>query len=312
MMIKTQPCLVATLIAFSTLASAGAALPGHINHTDGLKAFSDSGVQYAPYAQLVQQLRDLAAKYPTRATVTTYGKSLKGADLTVLRIEDQSAPKGAGHPAVEISGAIHGNEYLGIETDLAKYFLDHTDELPGVKTYLATGGVIYFIPVINPDGYSDRQRENDNGTDLNRDFDLPATNEKHFTQPETSQLASFLDQDLSAHQLNFRFAMDYHCCVGGFITPWSYKDAQPEQADLADFNRIEQYEKETVGYPSGNAQQVVGYLADADSIDYFYSKYHTRAFAIEGNYGGESKILGKHVQFFDKVLQEMAYHSLGL
>ncbi len=283
------------------------------NLVDGPDFFGDSDVKHIPYDQLMKGLADLAARYPERAKVVKFGKTILGRDLNVLRIEDTSSGHvEPGRAAVEISGAIHGNEYLGIEDKLAAYFLEHTDKMPGLSLYLAAGGVIYVIPVINPDGYEALERGNKNGTDLNRDFDILPTHENRFTQPETSALKNFLDQDLTASQLKLRFVMDYHCCVPALITPWTYVDEHPAQKDLAAYNEVIDLQKKLLGYDAGNAADTVGYLAVGSSLDYFYAKYGTTAFTIEGRYRGEESKFEKHAELFDAVFEKLAIKQLGI
>ena len=167
---------------------------GKYNLVDGPSHFSDSGIEFPAYADIENHLAELAKKYPSFAQVVHYGKSVGGRSLTLLRIADASLPQGTStRPAIEISGAIHGNEYLGIEEQLAAYFLEHRSELPGLQSYLAKGGVIYFIPVVNPDGLENRARLNENVIDLNRDFDMLTKGEHRFTQPESTLLARYLE-----------------------------------------------------------------------------------------------------------------------
>jgi hypothetical protein len=40
------------------------------------------------------------------------------------------------------------------------------------KSFSTAGGIIFLVPIVNPDGYDGVRRENENGKDLNRDFDV--------------------------------------------------------------------------------------------------------------------------------------------
>ncbi len=271
------------------------------NLVDGPKFFSDSGVNFPPYASIQNQLQDTAAQHPDLARVIYYGKTPEGRDLTVIRIGHAPNPQDpTRHFAVQISGAIHGNEYLGIEDLFASYFLDHMSDLPGFSKFIASGGVVYIIPIVNPDGYEARQRSNSMAIDLNRDFDQIETGEMRFTQPESKSLAQYLENDLAGSNLQLRMSLDYHCCVPAMITPVSYMDAQPKPADQPAFNALTALQTNTLGFDVGNPLQTVGYLADGTTIDYFYSKWGTLSFAIEGRHGGEAGALLDHVKFFDQ------------
>jgi succinylglutamate desuccinylase len=273
---------------------------------DGPKLLADSGVEYPAYSEIEASLATLAAKHPQSAALVHYGKSLEGRNLNVLKIglPATSSMKNP-RPAVEISGAIHGNEYLGIEEPLAEFFLERQDQMPGLTQFLAAGGIIYLIPVINPDGFSARQRANRNMTDLNRDFDILPLKEKRFTQPETSALAQYLDSEITAQHVQLKLSMDYHCCVPAFILPWTYQDLQPSAIDQPAFTLLTNLQKNLLGYTSGNAAQTVGYLAAGSSIDYFYAKYGTLALTIEGREGGELGVFNQHVKFWDAVFKSI-------
>ena len=198
------------------------------------------------------------------------------------------------------------HEYLGIEDRLPEHFLDNTTRMPGLTAFLEKGGIIYVIPVINPDGFTRKRRLNENGADLNRDFDLLPRNDARFTQPETRALADFLERDLTASGAKLRLSLDYHCCLPAMIIPWSYIDAQPEQKDQSSFHTLGGIGRSVLGFPYGNAMETVNYLAEGSSIDYFYAKYGTLSLAVEGSWRGEEGNLAKHVDFWDKLFQSLA------
>ena len=300
--------------AFVLVTSAHAGQGFVANYVDGFRILGDSGVNPWPqYSSIQKRLIDAAQKYPSLAQYVSYGKTVQGRDLSLLRIESPSAASNrAGRPAVEISGTIHGNEYLGIEDDMAVALLEHQKEMPGLQLFLAAGGVIYFIPIVNPDGFTNRGRANSNGTDLNRDFDVLPIQKKAFLEPETASLSNYLEGDLANKGLKLKFSLDYHCCVPALITPWDYTNAYPTQPDLAAFGEISEIQKRTLGFNVGNAADTVGYLAVGTSVDYFYAKYGTLAFTIEGDYGGEASRLQKHLQFLDDVFKRFALKELGL
>lgn len=264
---------------------------------------SDSGVPNPKFETIQSTLSKLQQTFPKQAKVIEYGRTLKGRTLTLMRISGGTKRNAK---AIEVSGAIHGNEFLGIEVNLIQYFLSNQKSLPGFTLFLASGGVAYFVPVVNPDGYSDRERENDAGKDLNRDFDVPPMSLKKFTQPETRSLASYLDQDLKENNLKLAFSLDYHCCQGSMIMPWGYKDAHPSQEDLVKFNEIGDIQKKNLGFMVGNPADTVGYNAVGNSADYFYSTYGTFAFAIEGQRGGEESRLMNHVAMLDSIFRKLA------
>jgi succinylglutamate desuccinylase len=277
------------------------------NLVDGPKGYGDSGVDYPTYAQVEQGMAALAKKYPTQAKTVQYGKSIKGLNLNLIRIEktDRNASF-ANAPAVEISGAIHGNEFLGIEDKLAAYFLDHQSEMPGFSAFLDKGGVLYVVPIVNPDGFVARQRGNNYGADLNRDFDVLPTQDLKLKEVESRSLAQYIDKDIAANHLQLKLTFDYHCCVPALVTPWTYAAKDVSSADQPKFNRIYDIQKANLGYQVGNAIQTVGYLAVGTTVDYFYAKYGAIGLTLEGKYGGEMKAFDKHIKMWDAYFNEVA------
>jgi succinylglutamate desuccinylase len=277
---------------------------GEFNLVDGPNFLSDSGIAYPAYSFLEAHLADLAARHADSAQLIQYGKTPQGRNLNLLRIALKQTAS-ANHMAIQISGAIHGNEFLGIEDQLGDAFLEHQNQLPGVASFLQQGGIIYLIPVVNPDGFDSRRRLNSRSIDLNRDFNNLAANQNHFTQPESTLLAQYIDQDLNAHQAKLKVSLDYHCCMPAMITPWSYIDSPPKPNDVAAFAFINAIQQHVLNYSYGNAMQTVGYLAEGSTIDYFYAKYGTLALAIEGQDGGEKPRLGAHLRFWDKIMESL-------
>jgi predicted deacylase len=261
---------------------------------------SDSEVDYAPYSQIESSVAQFAARHPGLVEHVQYGKSAGGARLNLVRISDPKAHAQPGKRfAIEISGAIHGNEYLGMELDLIQRMVEDRSKLPAIDELLARGGAIYGVPVVNPDGYIARERENSEGVDLNRDFDQLPTHDRAFTQPETRELASYIDADLGKNALELVFSLDYHCCGPSLIIPWSYEDRLPEGPDYQVFSAIGGIEKGLLGFKWGNPIATVGYLANNSSLDYFYAKYGTFAFAIEGRRGGEAQAIDLHEKLIE-------------
>lgn len=276
--------------------------------------FSDSGIDGPAYEQILRATADLPKQHAGWVTVMDYGRSVRGRVLRALRIQSPNAASatlgnpGGARQAVLISGATHGNEYLGFEDRLAPWFLENRQSSPGVMRFLASGGVIYVIPVVNPDGYEANQRDNSRGVDLNRDFDLIPTGEHKFRQVETRQLTEWLDQELVANSTQLRLTVDYHCCAGALLFPWSYADAalpaDVQRGHLAVAKLMQQDIDRT--YDFGNTSAVLGYYAKGTSKDYYYAKYGALAFTFEGAYREESFKFVQHQVWWDHVLTSLA------
>jgi len=163
------------------------------------QAHSDSGISRRPLTAIHQEFASLAASQSHRADWIQYGTSVNGKSLMVLKVHDKNLMStfDSKRPAILISEAIHGNEYLHITDRLPFEFLR-----AGASTFehfLAAGGVVYFVPIMNPDGYASGQRENARGADLNRDFTIRAAGNNAFKQPETRFITQYITSE-TAHQ----------------------------------------------------------------------------------------------------------------
>lgn len=273
---------------------------------------SDSGRVGPPYQQIVKSMEDLSKKYPDLATHVVYGKTAKGMPLQLVRLAraNFSNPSNPTAPrkAVLIAGTIHGDEFLGVEDKLPYIFLDESAKLPGITQYLKEGGVIYMAPVLNPEGYAARDRYNSKGIDLNRDFPIMFQHHEGFTQPETGFLGKYLHEDMQKNNLKLIMTLDYHCCIGALLHPWSFDDAPalPEK-DLKRHQFVGNILRKFFGmeFPVGTTPDLLGYSAMGTSKDYYYERYHSTSFTYEGVYQDEYKNLYKHVQFWDEIFSTM-------
>lgn len=268
---------------------------------------SDSGVNGPTYDEVLSNLNELAKSWPQLVQTSDYGKTPEGRPMRALKIAKAGVSSAAPRSAVLISGATHGNEYLGIEDKLPSWLLAHQKAYPHLVRYLDSGGVLFVIPIANPDGYTVNTRENSHGVDLNRDFDLVPVGESHFAEPETRELARWLDQELRDQNLKLRLTIDYHCCDGSLLFPWAHSEAAIPSEDQAQHEQIAKLMLADIDseYVYGNTSTVLGYLGRGTSKDYYYAKYHALAFTFEGAYEGEGKHLQKHALWLDHVLETL-------
>jgi hypothetical protein len=273
------------------------------------RVHSDSGIDGPSFAGIVDELKNLERAHPTVAKVLNYGTSVRGAQLTVIRIMKEGiTPAGGGkRPAVMITGTIHGDEFLDIENRLPRFFLENQTK-PGVAAFLAAGGAIYVAPILNPDGYASDRRENDRGQDLNRDFDMKLAGKSGFKHPETKGLLDFLKAEQTALNWDLKLTLDYHCCVGALIYPWGHSETrQLPAAELAEHKRLANKMLGRFGnYPSGQAYQIVGYTAVGASDDWFHETFGATSFTFEGAQGRENRNFQKHTDMWDELLADKA------
>ena len=99
---------------------------------------------------------NLAAANPNLVKRVVYGQSLNGLDLVAYKVTTNANTTADGaKPGAMFHGAQHAREWISAEVVRRgyQYFLEHAaDAASGMPAVLASTE-IWFIPVLNPDGY---------------------------------------------------------------------------------------------------------------------------------------------------------------
>lgn len=269
------------------------------------QAHSDSGITRRPLGTIHQEFKALAAAQSHRADWIQYGTSASGKPLMALKVHEKNFTSGTANPrpAILVSEGIHGNEYLHITDRLPFEFMRAGQKNPAFDSFLAAGGVVYFVPVMNPDGYSNGRRENSRGADLNRDFTIQAAGNSAFRQPETRSIAEFMAKESREGNLSVEASMEYHCCIGGLIHPWAWTREPLTGEKLARHEEIGEIVSNLFQYPYGTVSDILGYSAVGGSDDYYLETYGRRAFSFEGSRGVEDKKLKEHVDLWNRIFE---------
>jgi Zinc carboxypeptidase len=262
---------------------------------------SDSGIFGPTYKKILASTEAWAAQYPDLVTLVDYGKSIEGRPLRmVIVMRPNSRPE---RPAFLMSGSTHGNEYLDIETKLPIRLLEKHNSGGEVQKFLDQGGAFVFVPILNPDGYEHRERENAHGVDLNRDWTVPEANFEGFSQPETKQLSDFLEKLTKApYHFKFKVTVDYHCCAGAILYPWSFTDKKLPEPDLTHHINLAKAAQKFLSIDFGTTGDVLGYFPEGTTKDYYYSKYHSLTYTFEGRRNTENKFLEGHIKWWEAMV----------
>ena len=269
---------------------------------NSITIFSDSGIRGPAYTEQVNQMQTLSADHEWIQYIH-YGNSIADRPLAAMQLQDLAVTPTS---LTVITGAIHGNEYLAIADQLVPHWADA--QTPSVQAYLASGGVVLVVPILNPDGYAERRRANRNRKDLNRDWPTPGNTLSEPTQPENLALFNYIKAFTNVHNISVNVAVDYHCCGSGMLLlPWGYQrgqymepDAQHESDIVEQMFRssFERYGR--IGTPPDLLYSAVG-----TTLDYWHAEYGAVSFTYEGNYGTEKENLPSHLSWFDKIFNRL-------
>jgi hypothetical protein len=268
---------------------------------------SDSGIRGPSWNNIRSELEQLAVSYPDHASYIEYGRTRGGRSLAALRI---SAPgqdaAGASRPVVLIAGTIHGDEYLGVEDKLPRWFLENRTQ-GGLGAFLKKGGVILMAPILNPDGYEARRRESDSGRDLNRDFDLRVMNHRGFSQDETAGLRDMV-RDQLGKQGRLALTLDYHCCADSILYPWGYAfDARLPAGAVSEHKRLANIMlKQFPTYRAGKSTDILPYAAIGASDDFYHETFGASAFTFEGAQHREAGNFVAHTSMWQELFADQA------
>lgn len=280
---------------------------------------SDSGHRGLPYTKLVERIDQLQKNAQDQVQVVRYGKSVENRDLILIRLaNDQAALRaksGETRPAVLITQAIHGDEYQELADRLAATYAESPQSHEKYQKFIDNGGILYIVPVVNPDGYDRRQRGNRQGIDLNRDWHSDYEKVEGFRSPETKALSQYLQQELAVSGATLKMSLDYHCCSLGksgglLIHPWGTSqdlgDGSIPEADVKRFEYLGSYFQNYFPKASyGTPAQTVNYTAKGSLMDYMYEQDHALALSYEGLYNREHQLFETHARFWDGLLEKV-------
>ncbi len=255
-------------------------------------------------AEVSAKLDEMFAQYPNLITQKiSIGNSVEGRPIYMAKISDNPAVS-ENEPQVLYTALIHAREPESMEQMIffMFYLLENYGTDPEV-TYLVNNRELYFVPIINPDGYEYnhtmspsggymwRKNKKDNngngsfqeasdGVDLNRNYGpmnyWNASNSGSSTSPGSETYrgtAPFSEPETQAIRdfiatKNLRCALNYHTYGNYLIYPYAALDH--ETPDSSIFREYAMDMTSFNGYTYGIALQTVGYSVRGSSDDYFY------------------------------------------
>jgi len=267
---------------------------------------------YHDYYDTIQLLYEFNEKYPQLISIFPIGESVKGKEILCARItnENNNSNKFSGL----MDACIHGHEWESCEglLYLTEYLLINSQTNASIIQILNTTE-LYVVPIVNPDGRQKDQRWNENGVDLNRNFDvffgklrghciplgrifernkipivkIPFVNmysgwfyncgKYPFSEPETRALKDLMT---SLDKRNFSFYLNIHTPTHNLLTPWlSYKapfEVTTQEQNV--FNYAKDWLENNTEYEAYRGGSV---KRGGIAMDWCFKEFHVPSFIIE-------------------------------
>jgi hypothetical protein len=238
------------------------------------------------FASVKTHLEKIVSDYPEIASLSNYGKSMEGRELFSLRLFTKTGP--TKKPQLVITSATHGDELITVEVVFG--ILDALVSQYGRDariTKIVDEHELYFLPVINPDGYI-RQQRYANGVDPNREYPWPEKPDRNPNPAIKAVMSFFQSHDIKA-------SIDYHSTGGMIMYPWAYTYDSVPADDKSAFHELTKKMAAHNGYQYGSISKVI-YVAKGSSADYYYWKFGTKALGIEIKSDGSSSLIPSMVK----------------
>jgi hypothetical protein len=248
--------------------------------------------------QCMEHLDSMASQYPDLISARSAldFETHNGRNLYWVRLSDNPGID-EDEPEVLYTGMHHAREPIGMQLLIyyMYYLLENYDTDPDVR-YIVDNFELYFVPIINPDGYAfniqnnpngggmwrKNRRVNDDGShgvDLNRNYSYmwgydnygsspePGADTyrgpSEFSEPETQCLRNFCLE----HE--FKLALNYHSYGNQLLYPWGYtQEPNPEDQIFNFYAQQLTYEN---AYEYG-ASSLISYPTNGSSDDWFYGE----------------------------------------
>ena len=261
---------------------------------------------YFTLAEVLAKVDELSTAYPGIISPKfSVGTSLEGRDIWAFVVSDGPDPASPdlGRPAVFYNSLTHAREPISVMQLLA--FVEDmargwTANDPTILSLLASRE-LWFVPVINPDGYyfnevwrpggggmwRKNKRDNDgdgtfnpdvDGVDLNRNFgykwgedDVGSSPDPGsetyrgatpFSEPETRAVRAVFDRR------PFQFCLNYHAYSNVYLYPWGYTSTPMDSLEA--YHRWIRRLSTFNHYPYGTGTEMIGYHTNGGAVDWQY------------------------------------------
>lgn len=257
---------------------------------------------YSTVDECYAHLDNMASLYPDLITVKAPASTMttdEGRPVYYVKISDNPY-ESESEPQVLYTGMIHAREPIGMQHLLfyMYYILERYETDPDIKS-LIDNTEMFFIPIVNPDGYQYNINTNPNGggmwrknrslnsgyygVDLNRNFGFAWGYDDEGSSPYPSELtyrgpSAFSEQETQilkevCEANDFKIALNYHSYSNLLLYPWGYI---PQTCP--DDNVFHEYSVRMTadnGYTYGPGSTTI-YPSNGGSDDWMYGEQTTK------------------------------------
>lgn len=276
---------------------------------DGARG-GDFGI-FHTYDETLSEMNALHAEFPSLTTVpTSIGLSVEGRSLWSMKVSDNpnvDEPE----PEVLFDGVHHAREIMTVEVNL--HFMRYLCEnygLDPVVTALVENREIWFVPIVNPDGFVYNETTNPNGgglwrknrrnngngcfgVDPNRNYPFQWVGGGSSTDPCDDTYRGTSPASEPENQAHIAFInvhsfvvwQSYHSVAGMVLFPWGY--TLDHTSDDATFRALAAQMASQGGYQIGQPGEIL-YLVNGGAFDWGYGELsqHDKIFSFTTEISG--------------------------
>jgi carboxypeptidase T len=308
---RLQLAIVPVLIA-GLLWTGGAARPAAASAAEPDFPASMSG--YHNFVEMVAEIQQAAADYPSIVQLSSIGKSYQGRDIWIAKVSSDVTVD-EGKPEVLIDALHHAREHLATEQALAVLrWLTQGYGTDATVTRLVRTRVVWIIFALNPDGFRYdltgspfrgwRKNRQPNagttavGTDLNRNYGYrfgccggssgnPSSTiyrgARAFSAPETVALRDFVASRVIDGVQRIRTHVTLHTNGRLILWPYGYTRTDiPVDMSRLDHSALVAMGRGMAALNGYRAEQSSDlYVTDGDQIDWLYGRYRIFSYTFE-------------------------------
>lgn len=316
---RVRRTLVAALLAVATIVPGTPARPvpslaAATASVSTSSAFTGSWSAYHTYAEMVADIRAVAAAHPDLVQLRSIGTSYGGRAIWLAKVS-QNVGVDAGRPEVLFEGGTHALEHMGVEMTIRLlHWLTDGYGSDSQVTSIDDTRVVWILFNLNPDGSEHdisgtsfrgwRKNRQPNsgttavGTDLNRNWGYhwgccglvsasPASGyyrgRAAYTAPEVAALRRFVASRVVGGRQRIRVAIDFHESGRDVLWPYGYtKTDVPADMTTQDHAALAGLARQLAALNGYTAEQSSDLYVDSGTLrDWLYGTYRVFAYTIE-------------------------------